>query len=105
LNSTNKYVYDFAGNRLWKTNIAEAVTTITSYSYNANDQLLVESTGSVSLTNRYDANGSVTNRSSALEANVYSYNLEGRLASAMISQQQTNRYYYNQSGIRKGVGS
>jgi RHS repeat-associated protein len=100
LNFTNKYVYDLAGNRLWKTNIVGAVTTITSYSYNANDQLLVESTDSTSFTNRYDANGSLTSRSSATEANVYSYNLEGRLATATINQQQTNRYYYNQSGIR-----
>ncbi len=58
LNFTNKYVYDLAGNRLWKTNIVGAVTTATSYSYNANDQLLVESNGSTSFTNRYDANGS-----------------------------------------------
>jgi RHS repeat-associated protein len=100
LNFTNKYVYDLAGNRLWKTNVVGAVTTIISYSYNANDQLLVESTGSVNFTNRYDANGSVTNRSSASEVNVYSYNLEGRLATAAINQQQTNRYFYNQSGIR-----
>ena len=100
LNFTNKYVYDLAGNRLWKTNVVGAVTTITSYSYNSNDQLLVESTGSTSFTNRYDANGSLTNRSSASEVNVYSYNLEGRLATAAINQQQTNRYYYNQSGIR-----
>jgi RHS repeat-associated protein len=100
LNFTNKYVYDLAGNRLWKTNVVGAVMTVTSYSYNANDQLLVESAGSVSFTNRYDANGSLTNRSSASEVNVYSYNLEGRLATATINQQQTNRYFYNQSGIR-----
>jgi RHS repeat-associated protein len=100
MNYTNSYVYDLAGNRLWKTNIVGAVTTVISYSYNVNDQLLVESTGSVSFTNRYDANGSLTNRSSASEVNVYSYNLEGRLATAAINQQQTNKYYYNQSGIR-----
>jgi len=29
-----------------------------------------------------------------------SYNLEGRLATATINQQQTNKYFYNQSGIR-----
>ena len=100
LNYTNKYVYDLAGNRLWKTNILGAVTTITGCSYNANDQLLVESTGSTSFTNLYDANGSVTNRSSASEQNAYAYNLEGRLAKAVINQTQTNKYFYNQSGIR-----
>jgi RHS repeat-associated protein len=100
LNFTNKYVFDLAGNRLWKTNMTGAITTITSYTYNSNDQLQVESTGSVSFTNRYDANGSLTNRSSASEQNSYSYNLEGRLATATINQQQTNQYFYNQSGIR-----
>jgi RHS repeat-associated protein len=100
LNFTNSYVYDLAGNRLWKTNFSNTGTQVTSCSYNANDQLLVESTGSTSFTNSYDANGSVTNHSSASEQNVYSYNLEGRLATAAINQQQTNKYFYNQSGIR-----
>jgi YD repeat-containing protein len=103
LNYTNKYVYDLTGNRLWKTNVVGSVTTVTSYSYNANDQLLVENTGSVSFTNQYDANGSLTNRSSASGQNTYSYNMEGHLATAAINQQQTNKYYYNQSGIRTRV--
>jgi RHS repeat-associated protein len=107
LNFTNSYVYDLAGNRLWKTNFSSTGTQVTGYTYNANDQLLVESTGSTSFTNRYDANGSVINRSSASETNLYSYNLEGRLASATIRRTeggnpvvQTNKYFYNQSGIR-----
>ena len=107
LNYTNSYVYDLAGNRLWKTNTAGAVTTITSYTYNANDQLLVESNSVGSFTNYYDANGSVTNRSSGSETNLYAYNLEGGLASVIIKRtensqliQQTNKYFYNQSGIR-----
>jgi hypothetical protein len=29
LNFTNKYMYDLAGNRLWKTNVVGAVTTLT----------------------------------------------------------------------------
>ena len=99
LKLTNSYVYDLAGNRLWRTNSVRLVKTITGYTYNANDQLLVESNASASFTNSYDANGSVTNRSSASEQNVYSYNLEGRLASTAVNQ-QTNKYYYNQSGIR-----
>jgi RHS repeat-associated protein len=107
LNFTNIYVYDLAGNRLWKTNFTSAGTQVTGYTYNANDQLLVESSGSTSFTNKYDANGSVTNRSSTTETNLYSYNLEGRLAGAIIKRTesgqpilQTNKYFYNQSGIR-----
>jgi RHS repeat-associated protein len=107
LNFTNKYIYDLAGNRLWKTNIAGAVTTTTGYSYNANDQLVTETNVAGSFTNKYDANGSVTNRSSDNETNLYAYNLEGRLATATIRRTeggnpivQTNKYFYNQSGIR-----
>jgi RHS repeat-associated protein len=105
-NYTNNYVYDLAGNLLWRTNGASG--EVIAYSYNANDQLLQESsTINGVVTNRYDANGSLTNRSSASEASVYSYNLEGRLATAAVKRlegsqwvQQTNRYFYNQSGIR-----
>jgi RHS repeat-associated protein len=107
LNFTNKYVYDHAGDWLWKTNIAGAVTTTTGYSYNANDQLVKETNAAGSFTNKYDANGSVTNRSSANETNLYAYNLEGRLATATIRRTeggtpvvQTNKYFYSQSGIR-----
>ena len=73
---------------------------MTGYTYNANDQLATETNVAGSFTNKYDVNGSVTNRSSASETNLYSYNLEGRLATATINQQQTNKYYYNQSSIR-----
>jgi hypothetical protein len=107
LNFTNSYVYDLAGNRLWKTNVVGAVKTTTGYTYNANDQLVIETNVAGSFTNKYDANGSVTNRSSASETNLYSYNLEGRLGTATIRRTeggnpfvQTNKYFYNQSGIR-----
>jgi YD repeat-containing protein len=107
LNFTNKYVYDLAGNRLWKTNFSSAGTQVTGYTYNANDQLVTETNVAGSFTNKYDANGSVTNRSSATETNLYSYNLEGRLATATIRRTeggnpvvQTNKYFYNSSGIR-----
>ena len=102
LNYTNSYVYDLAGNRLWKTNCGSAGTAVTGCSYNANDQLVTETNAVASFTNYYDPNGSLTNRSSATEQNLYSYNLEGRLATASVNQ-QTNRYFYNQSGIRSRV--
>ena len=103
LNYTNNYVFDLAGNRLWQTNFSSAGTQLTGYTYNANDQLFVESSGANLFTNYYDANGSLTNRSSASTANVYSYNLEGRLATVVINQTQTNKYYYNQSGMRTRI--
>lgn len=106
LNFTNSYVYDLAGNRLWKTNVTSAGTQVTGCAYNANDQLVTDG----AFTSFYNANGSVTNRFSATETNVYAYNLEGRLASATIRRQeggspvvQTNKYFYNASGIRTRV--
>jgi hypothetical protein len=66
LNYTNWHVYSLVGNRLWATNIAGRVTSVVGYTYNTNDQLLVESYASGSFTNWYDANGSLTNRSSLL---------------------------------------
>jgi RHS repeat-associated protein len=92
---------------LWKTNFSSTGTQVTGYTYNANDQLVTETNVAGSFTNKYDANGSVTNRSSATETNLYSYNLEGKLASATIKRMesgqpilQTNKYFYNSSGIR-----
>lgn len=64
----------------------------------------------LNLINFHDANGSVTNRFSNTETNLYEYNLERRLARATILRQeggtlvaQTNQYAYNASGIRTRV--
>ena len=105
---TNSYTYDLAGNRLSKTNVSGAVTETITYTYNTNDQLLTEASSvNGTFTNSYDVNGSVTNRSSGTETNLFAYNLEGRLATAIVKRtesgqpiQQTNKYFYNQSGIR-----
>ena len=83
LNYTNRYVFDLLGNRLWQTNILGATTQATGYTDNTNDQLLVES-GAVSFTNLYDANGSLTNRTSGNETNGYVFNLQNRLTNATI---------------------
>ncbi|MCL4789111.1 MAG: hypothetical protein KJ070_20340, partial [Verrucomicrobia bacterium] len=107
LSYTNSYVYDLAGNRLWKTNMSNAGTEVISYDYNDNDQLLTEASSvNGTFTNYYDLNGSLTNRSSNAETNLYTYNLEGRLAIAVMlrmesgsSVQQTNNYFYNHTGI------
>jgi YD repeat-containing protein len=99
---------NLAGNRLWKTNVTAACTEIISYSYNTNDQLEQESSDAGWTFNYgYDSNGSLTSRSSATETNLFAYSLEGRLATAIVRRmeagdlvEQTNRYFYNSSGIR-----
>jgi RHS repeat-associated protein len=112
LNYTNRYVYNLVGNRLWQTNLAGSTTTVIGYSYNDNDQLLKEVTtinGSASgtFTNWYDVNGSLTNRTSATETNLYSYNLQNKLATAIISRteaghslSETINYTYDYKGSR-----
>jgi RHS repeat-associated protein len=106
LNFTNSYVYDLAGNRLWRTN--GATGEVITYSYNTNDQLLVESsTLSGSVTNKYDVNGSLTNRASASESATYVYNLQNRLAGAIINRVESGHtvaitacYTNNYAGLR-----
>jgi RHS repeat-associated protein len=106
LNYTNRYVFDLAGNRLWQTNVSGAVPTVTGFTYNGNDQLLTDG----GFTSLYDANGALTNRSSAAETNGYAYNLRNRLVGASIQRvetgggiSQTAQYAYNASGIRVKV--
>jgi RHS repeat-associated protein len=94
LSYTNLYVYNLVGNRLWTTNIANAVTKVVGCSYNDNDQLLQEVTtvngaSAGTFTNSYNENGSLTNRSSATEQNSYSYNLQNKLATAIISRTES----------------
>lgn len=110
LNYTNQYVYDLVGNRLWQTNQSVAGIAVTGYTYNDNDQLLREVTmGSANgiFTNLYDENGALTNHSSATEQNAYAYNLQNRLATAVISRTdgehqmaETINYTYDYKGNR-----
>jgi RHS repeat-associated protein len=108
LSFTNVYVYDLVGNRLWKTNVSGSVTEVIGYTYNTNDQLLVEnSTVSGSFTNKYDVNGALTNRTSSLETNSYAFNVQNRLASAAITRldggvqlAETINYTYDYKGNR-----
>jgi RHS repeat-associated protein len=105
-NYTNSYVYDLTGNLLWRTN--GATGEIISYTYNTNDQLLVESsTLSGSFTNKYDTNGSPTNRASASESAAYVYDLQNRLTRAVINRVEsghnvaiTASYTNNYAGLR-----
>jgi len=112
LSYTNKYVYSLVGNRLWLTNIVGTTTTVVGYSYNNNDQLTQEVTtvnggAAGTFVDLYDANGALTNHSSATEQNSYSYNLQNRLATAVINRaegvhqlSETINYVYDYKGNR-----
>jgi YD repeat-containing protein len=105
-NYTNSYVYDLTGNLLWRTN--GSTGEIISYSYNTNDQLLVESSSvSGAFTNKYDVNGSLTNRASASESAAYVYDLQNRLTGATVNRKEgvhnvaiSAAYTNNYAGLR-----
>ncbi len=127
-NFNTVYTYDLVGNRLEKSTTTVAIPDCdpapcletTNYIYNANDQLLTESTSGppspTPTTTAYtnDPNGSVISKTKVnpdtndvLESYAYTYNLENRLAFAQISRTEDEipieiaaSYLYNQSGLR-----
>ena len=114
LDYTSEYTYDLCGNRL-KHTFVSLVPFVVDYSYNANDQLTLESNSLKGDTvYSYDANGSMIGKvnDTQNESYLYAYNLQNRLATATINRMEdtassgfklveiTSNYVYNQSGIR-----
>ena len=107
LTYTSEYSYDLTGNRL-KHNFISFNPCVTTYSYNANDQLETESNSvKGDLTYNYDANGSLISKIGQNSSYTYAYNLQNRLSTAIINRTDggntvalTTEYTYNQSGIR-----
>ena len=87
-----------------------SVSSVCAYSYNANDQLTLESNSLKGDTvYSYDANGSMIGKvnDTQNESYLYVYNLQNRLSTANIARMEdtslveiTSSYVYNQSGIR-----
>jgi RHS repeat-associated protein len=105
-NYTNSYVYSLVGNLLWRTN--GATGEVIGYSYNTNDQLTVENSSVSGLfTNKYDWNGSLTNRASVGESSAYGYDFQNKLVRAVINRVEsghtvaiTASYTNNYAGLR-----
>ncbi len=96
-----KYVYDKDGNRSSMTTIqAGSIPVVTTYTYDATDQLTQIQTGQTITTLTYDANGdqtgSVQNGTNRI---TYRYNAQGELAS-VSSGKTLVRYAYNGDGFR-----
>jgi RHS repeat-associated protein len=89
------YTYDGFGNRLEK--IEDGV--VTAYSYNANDQLITESSPANSVTYAYDANGNTVAKDDGTHFVTYTYAYENRLVTAQ-HQGGTSTYQYDDDGIR-----
>jgi RHS repeat-associated protein len=113
---TDTYSYDLVGNRLSKTDVVGSTTTVTTDSFNNDDQLTSESgtvnnVSSWSTSFQYDPNGSlytVTRTGSAAESDTYGYDLQHRLNYANITRTEqgqsvgivVNYYTYDDSGYR-----
>lgn len=101
---TRRYGYDLVGNR--KTVKDGTDSILTSYSYNDLDQLTFEDhTAGQDYSYIYDANGSLEQRIHGTDlqndpADIYVYNLQGRLAGYTPAGAGTVTYAYNPQGIR-----
>jgi YD repeat-containing protein len=112
LNYSNQYSYDLVGNRTNKVcNVgsgSEITTETIDYSYNANDQLTTEDSDVKGVTTySYDDNGCLLSKTGSAGTYNYTYNLQGRLSTAVIARQENGQtininssYAYNQSGLR-----
>jgi RHS repeat-associated protein len=108
LSYSNTYTYDLVGNRLQKCSTGILPVVSTSYSYNANDQLLTETStlnGQTSYT--YDPNGSLIDKNGVENHFASTYNARNQLATATIQRRENEQavnisanYAYNHAGIR-----
>ena len=89
------YTYDAFGNRLLKEE--DGVTT--SYTYNANDQLITETAPGTVLTYTYDANGNTIEKDDGANSVSYTYGFENRLTAVNHGGGITT-YQYDVDGIR-----
>jgi len=63
-NTVQEYLYDFNGNRFRMTERKNGIVTITNLTYDKNDRLIKEKTGSqAEVTYSYDSNGNMTGKS------------------------------------------
>ena len=100
-----QYTYDLNSNRLQKIDGSDTI----NYTYNANDQLITETSGANGTTvYEYDVNGSLTTKRNTGKFNcTYEYDLRNRLFGATITRKEglhdvtiEAQYTYNTGGIR-----
>ncbi|BAZ19040.1 YD repeat protein (plasmid) [Calothrix sp. NIES-4071] len=100
------YDYDKAGNRKTKTEIINGVTTVTEYTYDANDRLLNEKVNQQIVASRtYDDQGNTLTKTENGITTYYTWGYENRLIAAAVKDasgttQQQMQYQYNDKGIR-----
>jgi RHS repeat-associated protein len=90
------YAYDSVGNRLTKTDGAEATT----YTYNDNDELETETIGPSVTNYSYDSNGNTSGKTGPDGATTYTWDQENRMTGSSLSGGQNVAYQYDDEGIR-----
>lgn len=97
---TTIYTYDAVGNIQTRTDN----NGTTTYTYDNNDRLLQEETNGQVITYTYDDAGNrIDKRINGIIVEVYDWNIQGELASAAITEDDTTtnvEYQYNSDGIR-----
>lgn len=121
--NNTEYTYDEAGNILSKTELAGNTIKLTSYTYNAKNQLLTtstlenlnvisestfiyddngnqlnETTNGVAKTNVYNARNELTEADDGQDVSSYSYNAEGKRIQK-ISNSQTTKFVYDGDNV------
>ena len=91
-----EYEYDAFGNRLRQNHNG----SITTYSYNANDQLLEEQSPEAVYTYNYDANGNMIRKSGLGENWEYFWNYDNKLIQVKKNGQNVGSFDYNYNGDR-----
>ena len=93
------YGYDPVGNRLTRDDSIEGLTT---YEYDANDRLLLETLAGDETRYTYDANGNTLTKTSPTEEVLYKWDFENRLVAVDTDADGTNdiQYHYNADGIK-----
>jgi RHS repeat-associated protein len=109
-NRISQYAYDQVGNRLSQQTTANGNQKFTSYSYDANDHLLTETSGDQLTEYTYDNNGSNLTRTHKVAGVLtdkirYSWDDQGRLVATITEDgssaiQQQTQYQYDADGIR-----
>ena len=98
------YQYDASGNRSRQTYIFDPYnetndlfTTVTEYTYDANNRLTSVTTGTDTLSYTYDNNGNMLSESNG---KTYSYNALNQLVSFYDGEEYTTTYTYLSNGLR-----
>ena len=97
------YTYDAVGNRLTRASTVTGISAQT-FSYDANDRLLTDTTGGVATTYTYDNNGNTLSKyTSAVDQAIYEWDAQNRLVGAKVTEATGTSniaYHYEADGIR-----